>query len=134
MGIDQSSGKFSGSLKIELTNESSSGRPIYKVLEAFSYDVGGSGSGIFIDVPIGFHTDFASVPRFLWWIYPPSGEYGQASVIHDYMYRQRCKFSRILADAIFLDAMQSLNVPFWKRYTMYLGVRVFGWLSFNKEK
>ena len=36
----------------------------------FGYDVGEEGSGNTIDVPIGFKTDFASVPRLLWSIIP----------------------------------------------------------------
>jgi hypothetical protein len=126
-------GTFESPLRIEATEKTISGRPIYKVLEKFSYEVGGKGSGIYIDVPAGFYTDFASVPRFLWFIFQPDGQHGKAAVIHDYMYRKRCKFSRILADAIFLDAMRTLKVPLWKRYMMYLAVRVFGWSSFNKE-
>lgn len=126
-------GTFMSPLRLEATNHTVGKRPLYKVIDKFSYELGGKGSGIFIDIPTGFYTDFASVPCCLWSIFPPDGQHGKAAVIHDYMYRRRCKFSRILADAIFLDAMRSLKVPFWKRYTMYLAVRLFGWMSFNKR-
>lgn len=39
-----------------------------------------------IVVPEGFITDFASIPRFLWSIYPPTGRYQEAAVIHDWLY------------------------------------------------
>lgn len=39
-----------------------------------------------IVVPIGFVTDFASIPRFLWSIYPPTGRYQRAAVLHDWLY------------------------------------------------
>ena len=50
----------------------------------FGYAVGSEDSGEVIDLPTGFVTDFASVPRPLWWLYPKWGKYGNAAVIHDY--------------------------------------------------
>lgn len=52
----------------------------------FGYDIGTEGSGNSIDVPIGFMTDFASVPRPLWALLPKWGKYGNTAVIHDYCY------------------------------------------------
>jgi hypothetical protein len=52
----------------------------------FGYDVEEEGSGNTINVPIGFKTDFASVPRLLWSIIPRWGKYGNAAVIHDFLY------------------------------------------------
>ncbi len=51
----------------------------------FGYDVGAEGSGDVIDVPLGFRTDFASVPRPLWWIIR-RGAVRHAAIIHDYLY------------------------------------------------
>lgn len=39
-----------------------------------------------IYVPRGFVTDFNSVPRFFWRVAPPT-EYGEAAVVHDYLFR-----------------------------------------------
>ena len=39
-----------------------------------------------IEVPQGFETDFASVPRFFWRVVPPWGRYSPAAVVHDYLY------------------------------------------------
>jgi hypothetical protein len=39
-----------------------------------------------ITIPAGFVTDFASIPRFLWSIYPPTGRYQEAAVVHDWLY------------------------------------------------
>jgi len=39
-----------------------------------------------ITIPKGFVTDYASVPRYLWWLYPPVGGYDDAAVVHDYLY------------------------------------------------
>ena len=40
----------------------------------------------FIIVPAGFYTDFASIPKAMWWLYSPWGVYGPAAVLHDYLY------------------------------------------------
>ena len=129
---------FRTPLKIEqldmVTNE---GRPVFKLLEALEYEVGKEGSGFVVVVPAGALTDFASVPRFLWWVFPlwwlfpPSGQYNKAAVIHDDLYRKQWK--RVVADAIFLDAMECLGVPWYVRWPMYLGVRVGGRLPHDNS-
>lgn len=37
-----------------------------------------------IVVPAGFVTDFASTPRALWSVIPPTGRYQLAAVVHDF--------------------------------------------------
>ena len=61
----------------------------WRVLEAFEYRVGSEDSDEIISVPAGFVTDFASIPRFAWWLIgSPTGEYGKAAVKHDYLYSE----------------------------------------------
>lgn len=80
-----------------------------------------------INVPAGFTTDFASIPRAFWWLLPPTGKYGKAAVIHDYIYRTpEAAFTRAEADGIFRDAMQDLGVSAVTRTVMYRTVRLFG--------
>ena len=93
-------------------------------------------AGELIEVPKGTVTDFASIPRFFWRILPPTGLYGKAAVIHDWLY-QLCGnlggrvFDRKRCDEIFLEAMIALGVPTWKRQLMYRAVRMFGWTAWN---
>ena len=87
-------------------------------------------SGEVIYVPKGFRTDFASVPRFFWRIIPPTGLYGKAAVIHDFLYQEKL-FDRARADAIFLEGMELLGVSRWKRNLMYRTVRLFGGRAFG---
>ena len=83
------------------------------------------GSGkISVWVPAGFETDFASVPRWLWPIFPPTGKWCEAAVMHDYLYTTTC--SRFLADALFREAMYISGVPWYQRVAMFYAVRVFG--------
>jgi hypothetical protein len=101
----------------------------------FGYDIGEEGSGMTIHVPIGFKTDFASVPRLLWAFIPRWGKYGNAAVIHDILYWDQ-KYPRKEADTIFLEAMTVLNVSKLLRHVIYYAVRLFGWYAWiqNKKK
>lgn len=86
-----------------------------------------------VSVPVGFETDFASVPRLFWTLIPPDGLYTQAAVVHDYTYFKKL-YKRSKCDRIFLDAMRVLGVPWYKRYTMYWAVRVGAWVGWNKHR
>lgn len=121
---------------------------VWKVSRAFRYYIGSEGSNEFVDIPEGFITDFASVPRPFWGILPPDGEYTQAAVVHDFLYRNHVSFvqngqqievvatDKEKSDYVFLEAMTVLEVPEWKRNTMYWAVRTFGegaWKSGYKK-
>lgn len=95
----------------------------YRLIQEFEFtsDIAGQ----LIRVPEGFVTDFASVPRFFWRVLPPTGQYGKAAVIHDYLYRTHLTTKKI-ADQVFLEATKALGVSAWKRQTMYYAVRLFG--------
>jgi len=99
----------------------------------FGYDIGEEGSGNTIDVPIGFMTDFASIPRPLWVILPRWGKYGNAAVIHDYCYWEQSR-SRLESDRIFREAMEVLEVPGWKSCAMYYSVRLGGCLAWSGNR
>ena len=85
-----------------------------------------------ISIPEGFETDFTSVPRVFWGLFPPAtGNYVQAAVIHDFL----SDGGAITIDGevvtipkgneinrIFLSAMKTLNTPWYKRYTLYYSV------------
>jgi hypothetical protein len=42
-----------------------------------------------IRIPAGCETDFASIPRVLWNVLPPTGSYGKAAVVHDFCIAHR---------------------------------------------
>ena len=79
-----------------------------------------------VTVPKGFRTDFASVPRlpFAYWLF--GGDFDdEAATVHDFLYTDG-KVPRAQADAVFLEALRVLGVPRWRRWPMWLGVRLFG--------
>jgi hypothetical protein len=106
---------------------------LWELLKGFGYYTGNGADDFLITVPAGFLTDFASVPRALWWLLPPWGKYGKAAVIHDYLYKTK-PWSRRRCDSIFLEGMKVLGVSWATRTTMYAAVRAGGWLAWNKTK
>lgn len=97
----------------------------WQLLAEFYYHVGSLPSVEVICVPVGMITDLASTPRMLWAIFPPHGQYAKAAIVHDYLYQQAIG-SKAWADRVFLEAMEVLGVPRWRRVVMYWAVRLFG--------
>jgi hypothetical protein len=101
----------------------------------FSYDVGEESSGETIKVPAGFITDFASVPRVFWTLFPKWGKYGNAAVIHDYLYWvQESKYPKKRADEIFLEGMLVLNVKKCTAKILYWVVKYFACWAWKGNK
>ena len=78
-----------------------------------------------IEVPIGFETDFASIPKYLQWIIKPRGKHSKASVVHDFMYSVNW-WSRTIADMTFYAIMLYDGVKKFIAYSFYKSVRIFG--------
>lgn len=93
-------------------------------------------------VPVGFITDFASVPRVLWNVLPPTGRYGKAAVIHDYLYQTRGLsslpgrelVSRADADNVLMEGMTVLGVGRFTRWAVYSGIRLGGWAAWDRYR
>jgi hypothetical protein len=102
------------------------------IYKDFFYDVSAEGSGDRIQVDLGFVTDFASVPRILWWALPKWGVYGNASVIHDWLYWTQ-KRTRLQSDNIMLEAMTVLEVQPIIKKMIYYAIRTFGWWAWARN-
>jgi hypothetical protein len=100
---------------------------------AFSYDVGHLGSETTIEVPRGFATDFASIPRPFWLIWPRWGRYGSAAVIHDWLYWEQI-MPRATADHILREGMSVVGVDKFTRNAIYYAVRIFGSFAWRKNQ
>lgn len=106
------------------------GKDHWRVLTSFRYYLGDKYSGRWVFVPAGYLTDGASVPRIFHSVVGPWGKHGQAAVVHDIL----CEYlsitqeglpviiTRKQANLIFLEAMEVLGVPAWRRETMYAAV------------
>jgi hypothetical protein len=85
-------------------------------------------------VPVGFYTDFASVPRFLPIVYACFGDTAhEPAVIHDWLYY--CAITtREMADDILLEAMKVKGMSAWRYEPIYWGVRAGGWAAWNAHR
>lgn len=89
-----------------------------------------------VTVPAGFPFDGASVPRPIWVLFPPAGQYLEAAAVHDWLYEHQTiqgqRIDRETADNHLLWGMEDLGVSWVKRQMIYRAVRLGGWVSFNK--
>ena len=87
----------------------------------------GKNNRYIVIVPRGFVTDFASLPQPLQILHASVsiGRYGNAAVVHDYLYwRHDC--TREQSDNILAIAMMEAGVSFLERQLIYQSVRQFG--------
>lgn len=84
-----------------------------------------------IRVPKGCTINFASTPRLFWNIYPPTGRYGKAAAVHDFLYGTPGLATRLDADRVFLEAMEALGVDWFTRHLFYVAVRAGGASSYK---
>ena len=121
--------EFLTKLEVTLVDDTSNdGRGTWRVDKPFAYqsDVAHK----LIIVPVGFLTDFASVPRLpvVFLLTGDSSHY--AAVIHDYLYSTQL-FPRKLCDQVLLEACSITGIPAWRRTLIYWGVRFGGGSHFN---
>lgn len=81
--------------------------------------------GVRYKIPRGFITDGLTIPRFLWWIFPPSYSPGYvAAVFHDFCYAEMYgEVSKEWADEAFRLLMLDSGAPNWVARAFWLAVR-----------
>ena len=77
-----------------------------------------------IVVPVGFITDFASIPQYLLSVFGDVAH--RASLPHDFEYSGKGTLTREMADKVLLEACLLSGIPAWKANLIYGGVRVGG--------
>lgn len=125
---------FTGSLTI--THLDTDWR-LWRLEQPLVYEVGSLGSGRRIEVPAGFITDGASIPRFLWAVLPTWGRYSRPAVVHDWIGRLLAAgtphpeaLTQKAADEIFLEAMGVCDEKWIVKMALYLSVRLADRLPF----
>jgi hypothetical protein len=79
-----------------------------------------------VAVPQGIITDFASVPRLFWPVFPPSDpDYSAAAVGHDWCYANRF-YTRREADAFLYEAARANGTGRVRAWLIWAGVRLGG--------
>lgn len=131
----------------------------WELCEPVSYRIVDTADSEVVNVPPGFATDFASVPRPFWAIISPWGRHGRAAIVHDFLYqlggvtdvgaRSMRRPSKREADRIFRQAMEVLDrvilgrgnhpgfrvwLAGWRRWTMWAAVAVFGFRAYKRQQ
>lgn len=89
-----------------------------------------------IKVPVGFETDFASIPRAVQVLpgFSPNGKSRSAAVLHDFLYSKGGgDYPRSVCDSLFRHALVECGVARLTAMLMYLGVRAGGWATWKKR-
>lgn len=121
----------------------------WTVQAPFDYAVGAPDGSTVVHIPAGFVTDFASIPKVFWNILPPTGWYGKAAVVHDFLYQfaniNGAPISRKYADDTLAECMRVLSAAalldhgsrrgefrqILDHEIIYWGVRAGGWPTWN---
>jgi hypothetical protein len=93
-------------------------------------------NGKTIIMPKGMETDFASIPRLFWVLYPPHlKQYREPAIVHDYLYiEQKTIVSRAFADMEFRRLLLREGVSIFTAYLFWAIIRIFGAKRWNKYK
>lgn len=84
------------------------------------------------EVPAGYVTDFASIPRVAAWRIHPLDRHAWAALLHDWRYAVGEPGKREMADAMFLNRLEMDGVWEPRRTVMYRAVQLGGEGGFKK--
>lgn len=76
-------------------------------------------------IPEGFISDGASVPRVFWSVFSPAGKLFEASLLHDYMYKEKIA-SKEEADVLFYSNIIAYGTNKFLAKIAYLFVKYGG--------
>jgi hypothetical protein len=73
----------------------------------FSVELEYKNKRIVVTVPAGYYTDWSSIPKAMWWLYPPNfSEARRAAVLHDFVYSHLYwYFDKKFADLLLKEVM-----------------------------
>jgi hypothetical protein len=144
--------RFTAYDKVQYDHKASEilGKDYWRVLESFRFYLDDNEiQTTFVDIPLGYLTDGASIPKPLHSIIGPWGKHGQAAIVHDYLCEYLTvkqtsilegtpistsineelvttkKITRKECDRIFLECMKVLGVGTLKRNSMWYAVSLF---------
>jgi len=102
------------------------GRPTYEITEEFEYCFGSLENPLAtFKVPVGFVTDFASIPWPFRLIFHPDGPWAKAAVLHDWLITNQLDISKPVQDSIFYEAMGVLKISKFISWSFFTAVRFY---------
>ena len=95
----------------------------YLTCKKFKFSVNGRK----FEIPANFETDLASIPKVAWPVMAPAHSSLIApAIVHDWLYRKTCDFTRHETDLIFYYMLKNDGVSTIRASIMYYAVRLFG--------
>lgn len=85
-----------------------------------------------VEVPAGFETDFASVPRLPLAYLLTGNTAHAAAVVHDWLCVNPGELATATIDRVFREACEASGVPWWRRWLMFGAVRAADWVGLRK--
>lgn len=119
---------FTNDLIVRVTSRQVNGRTVYIIEKEFQYSVGSlEAPSEIILVPVGYETDFVSIP---WWArtFINNAHRAKAAVVHDCLLTNidnGCGRDPKQADRIFREALGVLGAGVVERNVYYWGVRLY---------
>jgi len=102
----------------------------FDVMSGFSFT---SNTGKIVEVHKPFYTDNYSIPKVIRSIISNDDLPKWPSVMHDYSYFDG-RYSRNDCDLLLKEALEFMNVELWKIKLVYYGVRIGGFIAYNKYR
>jgi hypothetical protein len=122
------------------------GQGVFRLRLSFVYQLDAE---MLLEIPAGFETDLASVPRWVRWLIVRRGTHA-AGVVHDFIYREQrlpywskgarhvARFeslqSRHTADQLFYEMLRQAKVGAFRARLMYLAVSLFGGKAWERSR
>jgi hypothetical protein len=106
--------------------------PMYFLTKTIGWKPNAGQDGVPVQVPIGFVSDLASIPRVFWSLLRPDGEYSYPAIIHDYLYWMQDR-SRDACDLILKFGMEDFKISPVTVTTIYQAVRVGGGSAWSEN-
>lgn len=122
---------------VRTDRKDSAGRDIHRLVTEYRHQIG---PNAYVVVPADYETNLGTVPRIFTW-FVGSAELREASVVHDYMCNEdfvddgkpiRSGWSRWMADAVFYEVMADMGFGWFRRSTIFAGVRVWAIVTGQK--
>jgi hypothetical protein len=118
----------------------------YELLEDVSFKLS---NGFQVTIPKGYKWDLSSVPRFLWWLLPPDGDFQIGALIHDFLYENKDSLKHDMAYMKFDFTREFCDQEMYKWSSVLSGTKnksirnidnklrlwgvcFFGWYVYNK--
>lgn len=119
--------KYHSELDIRFHSISNKGRR-FQLIKPFLFSVDTED----FEVPMGFWTDFASIPRIIWPIISPH-EIGKGPIPHDFGYYSGLK-DKGYWDKVLYACMEYEDITSWKLSPVYRTVSWFGGFTWKKYR